>query len=84
MMARLVSILLLVAAAAAAQPGPPPMRLDASTFPAWLARITPEARDLHYQRIPWRLRVRDAIDDATRLRKPILLWIMDGHPLGPT
>ncbi len=83
-MTRLASILILLATAAAAQSGLPPLRIDASTFEAWLERITPVPRDLYYQQIPWRLRLSEGVDDAARLDKPILLWLMDGHPLGPT
>ena len=84
-MARFALILALLAPWAASQAGPPPpLRLDESTFRPWLIRVLPAPRDVHFQRIPWRIRLRDGIEDATRERKPVLLWAMDGHPLGPT
>jgi len=34
--------------------------------------------------VPWRVNLLDAQADAARLKKPIFMWSMDGHPMGCT
>ena len=46
--------------------------------------VLPDAKDTRWQKIPWRASLWDAVIDANRERKPILLWAMNGHPLGCT
>ena len=35
-----------------------------------------------YTTIPWELNLLDARQKAATERKPLLIWTMDGHPLG--
>jgi len=37
-----------------------------------------------WRQIPWRVSLWEARQAAARERKPILLWVMDGHPMGFT
>lgn len=50
----------------------------------WLAAIEPNATELAYQAIPWRNEFWPAVQEARALGRPILLWTMNGHPLGCT
>lgn len=44
--------------------------------------VLPDAQEERWLAIAWRSRLWDAVEDARRERKPILLWAMNGHPLG--
>lgn len=46
--------------------------------------IKPKSEEVKWTRIPWRTSLWDARRVAAREGKPILLWEMDGHPLGCT
>ncbi len=37
-----------------------------------------------WRTIPWKIDLLDAQQRASRERKPIFIWAMDGHPLGCT
>lgn len=47
-----------------------------------LLRPTPE--ETRWLRIPWRTQLWEARREAAAAGKPLLLWEMDGHPLGCT
>lgn len=53
-------------------------------FEAAWAHIMPAAGELRWQAIPWRAVLADAVVEAHRADKPVLLWAMNGHPLGCT
>ena len=38
----------------------------------------------HWREIPWRPNLAEAIEEAREKDKPILLWMMNGHPCGMT
>lgn len=57
----------------------PPQNLQ-----ALLALIKPEPGEDAWERIPWRTDLWQARQLAAEQGKPILLWEMDGHPLGCT
>ena len=40
--------------------------------------------ETHWKEIPWRPNFGEAIEDARKEDKPILLWVMNGHPCGMT
>ncbi|MCI0685509.1 MAG: hypothetical protein L0Y71_25690 [Gemmataceae bacterium] len=65
-------------AAAAAQPP----ALDQAQFTKLLAVIKPDQQTEKWQQIPWSSSLWEARRQAAREGKPILLWEMDGHPLG--
>ena len=46
------------------------------------ALIKPQAGEEKFMRIPWLTSLWDARKQAAAEGKPILLWEMDGHPLG--
>jgi hypothetical protein len=48
------------------------------------ALVKPAAGEDRWARIPWRTSLWQARQEAARAGKPILLWEMDGHPLGCT
>ena len=48
------------------------------------ALILPSPADLEWQQIPWRGELRAALREATDKQLPVLLWAMNGHPLGCT
>ena len=56
--------------------------LDQAQFTKLLAIIKPEQQSEKWQQIPWRSSLWEARQLAARAGKPILLWEMDGHPLG--
>ena len=65
-------MLLLLTAAAAAQ--------ASSEF----KKICPAPSELEWMKIGWRPSLWAGVVDAHALKKPILLWTMNGHPLGHT
>lgn len=63
---------------------PPEARLTAATLEYWRDFIRPKERDLKWQRIGWRPSLWQGVLDAHEERKPVLLWVMNGHPMGST
>ena len=47
-----------------------------------IASIVPTAAEDRYLSIPWRQDLMSARNEAQQSRKPLFLWIMNGHPLG--
>ena len=74
----LATALLICQAARAAEPAP----LDQDQFNKLLSVIKPDPHTEKWQQIPWRSNLWEARQQAARAGKPILLWEMDGHPLG--
>lgn len=73
-------------ASVVAQPArlPAGFEVTAENFDAWCAAIRPSASDAAFRSIPWRLDLGNALETALVEQRPVLLWLMDGHPLGPT
>ena len=46
--------------------------------------VLPKPEELGYRAIPWRATYWDAVVEAQEVDKPILLWVMNGHPLACT
>ena len=67
--------------AALARPTPD---LRGRTLEEWRALIEPSAKELAYAEIPWRPSFWSAVQEAQEHEQPILLWAMNGHPLGCT
>lgn len=44
--------------------------------------ILPTAEEERWLQIPWRTNLSEARRDAAKEGKPILLWVMNGNPLG--
>lgn len=60
------------------------IELNEKNFTAWKKHILPAERDLKWQQIPWLNAFKDAVVAADSAGKPLLLWMMNGHPLGCT
>lgn len=78
-LALLVCALLFTVIAAAQEPD-----LTSDTLPHWRNHIVPAGEDLNWQKIPWLTTFADGIKAANDADKPLLLWTMNGHPLGCT
>ena len=74
----LAGLCLMAGASRAADPIP------AARFSALRALVKPTEGEDRWDRIPWRTSLWQARQEAARAGKPILLWEMDGHPLGCT
>lgn len=48
------------------------------------AHVLPDADALEWRAIPWLAELRAGVAAGTAQRKPVLLWAMNGHPLGCT
>lgn len=44
--------------------------------------VPPTGKEDDFDKIPWRTSIWEARQEAAKEGKPILLWEMDGHPLG--
>ena len=72
--------LLVVAAATAARADGP--GLSDAEYNSALKAVRPAAGEDRYAQIPWQTSLWEARRTAAKEGKPILLWEMDGHPLG--
>jgi len=50
----------------------------------WQEFIKPTNKELAWTQIPWRSNFYDGLLDSDHQQKPLLLWVMNGHPLGCT
>ena len=71
-----------VAAAVAARPARGAEPIEAEQFERLHSLIKPRAVEEKWAQIPWLASLWEARQRAAREGKPILLWEMDGHPLG--
>jgi len=73
---------------AAQTPEGPPARaiveLNDKNWAEWRKHILPNTGELAWQQIPWATTFKDGIIAADTAGKPLLLWVMNGHPLGCT
>jgi hypothetical protein len=44
--------------------------------------VLPSQEEERWLQIPWRTDLSQALTDARRSGKPVLLWVMNGNPLG--
>ena len=65
-------------------PGLSVTTLDAKRFQALHQAVTPRPEAERWTEIPWQADLLAARQKAAREQKPLLMWIMDGHPLGCT
>ncbi len=79
----MVAALLLNAAAISAQ-APRSLEPKAENLRAWIEFIRPAEHERAWEKIGWRNAFWPAVEEARRLGRPILLWTMNGHPLGCT
>ena len=58
--------------------------LTDKTYQKWRDFIVPTEKDLAWTRIPWRTSFQQGLIESIEKQKPMLLWAMNGHPLGCT
>ena len=58
--------------------------LTSKSYEMWRNYITPTKNESLWKSIPWRSSFRQGLLDAIEDQKPLLLWAMNGHPLGCT
>lgn len=59
-------------------------KLNKQNYQAWRDHIMPQQSELNWQKIPWLTTFKDGVLAADVAQKPLLLWTMNGHPLGCT
>ena len=47
-------------------------------------RVLPGKSEMVWQQLDWRPTLWDAVVEAHEKKRPVLLWAMNGHPLGHT
>jgi hypothetical protein len=83
-MAQFIRSVLLAGAALAVTSSVRAQDLTDATYTKLRDYLLPAEKDLAYKAIPWRASYWDAVVEAQAKDKPILLWAMNGHPLGCT
>lgn len=87
-MKRLLLVTITTAALAASvgsavDPSPDQLQPQRSAeYAKWRAYLLPSASEQSHRTIPWRASVLHGLIDAQKQDKPILLFLMNGHPLG--
>lgn len=61
-----------------------PAQLTEPICEATRDRVLPSAEEMEWTAIPWRPTLGTAAIEADAAGLPILLWAMNGHPLGAT
>lgn len=64
--------------------GPVPGEFDAEAAAQLRTLVLPDASELRWEEIPWVPRFHEGLELAGAEGKPVLLWVMNGHPLGCT
>lgn len=54
------------------------------SFTAWRDRIRIDSAQLSWAQLPWLTTYHEGLEQASEEAKPLLLWVMNGHPLGCT
>ena len=82
-----IAVLILAASLPAQKPAQKadrPSELTEKTLSACLASILPDPAENSWRQIAWWPDLSDAIVESRKQDKPILLWVMNGHPCGMT
>jgi hypothetical protein len=58
--------------------------LNDNTFNSLRDAIRPQEEELVFLKIGWHESFYSAVNEARETNRPILLWAMNGHPLGCT
>lgn len=56
--------------------------VDESNFNNWMEFIEPSQQEMAWNQLRWHDSLELAVAEAKRLNRPILLWVMNGHPCG--
>ena len=75
---------LAASAGSTAVPSPDELRQPqrSAEYARWRDYLLPSASEQSHRTIPWRASVLHGLIDAQKQDKPILLFLMNGHPLG--
>ena len=76
--------LLTVWVSASAQKAALTLELNKKSYDKIRQALTSPKDESSWREIPWRPNLGEAIIEARKENKPILLWIMNGHPCGMT
>ena len=60
------------------------VELKKATYSMIREAILPRPSEAEWEQIPWQPDLGEAIREARKQDKPILLWMMNGHPAGMT
>jgi len=58
--------------------------INSENIANWKKGILPSKQESKFLELPWLQTFADGIREADRLEKPLLLWTMNGHPMGCT
>ena len=58
--------------------------LTDASFSKWQQRLRAKESELVWQDLPWLTSFHEGLKQAATEDKPLLLWVMNGHPLGCT
>ena len=58
--------------------------VTAENAAAWREYLRPTEEEAAFEAIPWRPTFAEGLREAGRAERPLLLWVMNGHPLGCT
>lgn len=61
-----------------------PVNLDWSNFDKLVEKIKPKEKEIAWKEIPWRSDLKEAITESANKDLPLLIWAMNGDPLGCT
>ena len=61
-----------------------PFYLSMETYAMWQDFIKPTKKEMAWAQIPWLTTFYDGLLESDKKQKPLLLWVMNGHPLGCT
>ena len=59
------------------------VQLEGHGLDAWAKAVLPGAEEA-WLTIPWHATLHEGLRAAGQQQKPLLLWLMNGHPLGCT
>lgn len=60
------------------------IELSDMNYETWRDHILPDQNEMAWNKIPWLSTFHDGVLAADAAAKPLLLWTMNGHPLGCT
>ena len=60
------------------------IELTDKNYESWRDHILPDLSEMAWNQIAWLSTFHDGIVSADAAQKPLLLWTMNGHPLGCT
>ena len=80
----ITALILAASAGRGAAQGPPQMPQLSADYAKRRDQILPNPSERSYRKIGWRTSVLQGIIDAQRNDRPVMIVLMNGHPLGCT